>query len=303
MKNEKELMRDAAILYYKKNYTQQQIANVLGISRQTVSRLLGLAVENKIVEIKINDPTDILSGLESALKEKFGVEIKVGACSKPDDALEKEATVKRASEVLTPILEQGNLKIGISWGRTIESVIGQVGKIHTVGNRVFPLFGATARDRTCYYANKLAYDLAGAIDGEMEYAMFPYLASDEDCQLIKKTSIYKNLESLWKTMDVSLVGIGDISTVKYLQDGLQKKEIDLTVTGDIATHLFNQNGEIVELYAGALCAPFEDIKKCPLTIGVAFGNHKLDCIVSAIKTGALDLLITDEFTGRELLKK
>ena len=56
MKTEKILMSEVATLYYKKNMTQQEIAETLHLSRQTVSKLLSDAIEEKIVEIIIHNP-------------------------------------------------------------------------------------------------------------------------------------------------------------------------------------------------------------------------------------------------------
>ena len=54
--DEKLLMWEAATLYYEKKYTQQEIAALMELSRQTVSKLLSDAVKEHIVEIKIHDP-------------------------------------------------------------------------------------------------------------------------------------------------------------------------------------------------------------------------------------------------------
>ena len=43
MKNQKELMVEVALLYYKKGFTQQVIADTLNLTRQTVSKLLKVA--------------------------------------------------------------------------------------------------------------------------------------------------------------------------------------------------------------------------------------------------------------------
>ena len=55
-RDEKLLMWEAATLYYEKKHTQQEIAELLGLSRQTVSKLLNDAVKENIVEIRIHDP-------------------------------------------------------------------------------------------------------------------------------------------------------------------------------------------------------------------------------------------------------
>ena len=56
MRAEKKLMMETAILYYEKKMNQQEIAQIMNLSRQTVSKLLSDAIEEHIVEIKIHDP-------------------------------------------------------------------------------------------------------------------------------------------------------------------------------------------------------------------------------------------------------
>lgn len=49
---------EAARLYYLLDYNQNQIADKLGVSRPTVSRLLQIAKNEGIVQIKITDPME-----------------------------------------------------------------------------------------------------------------------------------------------------------------------------------------------------------------------------------------------------
>ena len=56
MNNDKVLMYEAATLYYRRKLTQQEIADRMKLSRQTVSKLLNDALRENIVEIKIHDP-------------------------------------------------------------------------------------------------------------------------------------------------------------------------------------------------------------------------------------------------------
>ena len=51
--NKDRLSIDVAKLYYKSDYSQQQIANKLNLSRPTVSRLLQYAKEKGFVQINI----------------------------------------------------------------------------------------------------------------------------------------------------------------------------------------------------------------------------------------------------------
>lgn len=49
---------NVAKLYYESDMSQQKIANELGISRPSVSRLLQYAKEHGFVQIRIIDPTE-----------------------------------------------------------------------------------------------------------------------------------------------------------------------------------------------------------------------------------------------------
>lgn len=63
---------EAARLYYQSDYSQQQIAEQLNISRPTVSRLLQYAKEKGYVQIRVMDPFEDLDALGSILEEKYG---------------------------------------------------------------------------------------------------------------------------------------------------------------------------------------------------------------------------------------
>lgn len=51
--NDKRILVKVAYMYYDENMTQQEIADKLGVSRPSVSRMLQKARQNGIVEIKI----------------------------------------------------------------------------------------------------------------------------------------------------------------------------------------------------------------------------------------------------------
>ena len=72
MDEEKDkLSIEVAELYYQLNYSQQQIANQLEISRPTVSRLLQYAKDKGYVQIKVSDPFMDLESLEEKLSLKY----------------------------------------------------------------------------------------------------------------------------------------------------------------------------------------------------------------------------------------
>lgn len=303
MELQKNKMQEAAILYYEKNCTQNEIAKIMNLSRQTVSKLLNEAKREKIVEIKINNPETTCSELEKDIKARFGIKnAVVCGVSSSNEGLRQLMTVKKAIFYIEPILKEGNKKIALSWGRTIQSLISEIESIGASGNIVFPLFGATDQEEDYYSSNELARTFADKIGAKVKYAWFPYKPdSVEDGLLFKKTSYYKKIDDLWNNIDISIVGLGNRKIIQTFGSIFGYNEKCSSAIGDIATHFFNANGEFVELYENTLCASLENLKKSKEIVAIASGDNKCEAIIGALKSGILTTLVTDEYTARELL--
>lgn len=304
MTDEKILMAEAASLYYEKKLTQQEIADLLKLSRQTVSKLLGDALRENIVEIKIHNPQKDRENLGAQICKNFCIQncVVCGVSNKGAD-LRRMMTVKAAVDYITPIVEKGNQKIALSWGRTIQALIGQIPALKTKGNTVFPLFGATDNEHAYFSSNELARGMADKIGAHVKYAWFPYLPdSVDDCRLLKNLSYYKNMQALWNEADLAIVGIGGTVILEVFGKTFGYRENRHTVIGDVATHFFNEKGAFVDLYADTLRASVDNLKNAKNTIAVACGDDKVSAIAGALRTGMIDTLITDEYTAAQILE-
>ena len=303
MKQEKAQMLEAAVLYYEQKLTQQQIASIMGLTRQTVSKLLSEAVNQRVVEITIHNPQQECHALETEICENFGIpRAVVCSVSNADESLRQTMTVKAAVEYLMPIFLRGGQKIALSWGRTIQELVKQMPNIRTTDNLVFPLFGATDHECAYFSSNELARGMADKLGAAVKYAWFPYVAdSSEDRKLIQSLSYYKKIRDLWRSADVALVGIGNTEILDVFGKTFGYSQKHAQAIGDVATHFFSETGAFVELYPHSLCAAAEDLKNAGQTVAVACGDHKAKAIVGALRTGLLDVLITDEYTARKLL--
>lgn len=304
MKNEKNLMAEVAILYYEKKHTQQEIAEIMNLSRQTVSKLLNDAVRENIVEIKIHNPQKDCEELEASICERFGIENCV-VCSaiNKNESIRRMMCVKAALDYITPIIEKGSQNIAVSWGRTVQEFIEQLPVMNTNGNIVFPLFGATDNENAYFSSNELAREMADKIGANVKYAWFPYLTDgEEDCVLLKKLSYYKKMQDLWNSADIAIVGIGNTEILEVFSKTFGKSEKQSQIIGDIATHFFNERGEFVDLYQNTLCASADNIKSIKKTIAIACGNGKIKAIQGALCTELINTLITDEYTAKQILE-
>lgn len=303
MESQKKQMREAAILYYEKNYNQSEIAKVMNLSRQTVSKILNDAVKENIVEFKIHNPDITCKELEQGISEKFGLDnVIVCGVSNPDELLCQLMTVKKAAQYICSLVEKGSQKIAISWGRTIQMLISEFPSCSTTGNIVFPLFGATDQEQAYFMSNELARSFADKIGAKAKYAWFPYRPdSVEDCELFKKTSYYKSLNGLWNDIDIAIVGIGSREIIQIFGKAFGYSEGCVNAIGDISTHFFDEDGKFVELYENTLCAEKENLKNAKQTIAIACGKQKTEAIIGALRTQMIDTLITDEYTAKDIL--
>jgi len=300
---QKKQMEEAAILYYEKKYTQNEIAKIMNLSRQTVSKLLNDAIKENIVEIKIHNPKIICEELQQEICNKFKIKNTIiCGVSSADESLCRLMTVKKATDYILPIVESGEKRIAISWGRTIKTLISEFADINTPDNIVFPLFGATDQEQSYFLSNELARSFADKIGAKVKFAWFPYRPdSAEDCELFKKTSYYKKIYDLWNNIDIAIVGIGNNEIIQTFGKIFGYNEKCMFAIGDISTHFFNENGEFVDLYENTLCASRDNLKNAKETIAIACGIDKTEAIVGALRTKIIDTLITDEYTARRIL--
>ncbi len=300
---EKELMAEAAILYYEKKMTQQEIADVLFLSRQTVSKLLNEALKQNIVEITVHHPKKQCENLEEQLRKLFPLQkAVVSSAGSQDSHIRQIFTVKTAAAYLSPIFSQGNHNIGVSWGRTVQALIQELEKLDTAGNTVFPLFGATNHENAYFSSNELARSLADKLNAAVQYAWFPYLPDQKrDLDLFKNTSYYKSMCQRWEQIDLAIVGIGNLEMVELFRRTFGHNGKHSSVVGDLATHFFTRSGELIRLYEHTLCASAENIKNAKKTVAIACGKDKTQAIGAALRTGLIDVMITDEYTAAELI--
>lgn len=303
MGNQKELMAEVALLYYKKGLTQQEIANTLQLTRQTVSKLLTNAIQENVVEITIHNPQAERKELETRLQALYGIRAIVGSVSKKNDDLRKIATTQTAVQYLLERFQEENLRIAISWGRSVQSVVQDFPTVHTKGHVVFPMFGATEHEQTYFLPNELAREFAVKIDADVKFAWFPYqLENENDYTLFKRTHYFQRMQREWDNLDVALMGIGNHQIFQLLNPNFQKSKQSKTVIGDVATHFFAKDGTPVDSNEWTLRISQEQLKRVKEKIAVAYGDDKIDAIIAAIRAGFVDTLITDEYTAMQLFK-
>lgn len=300
-----------AELYYKQEISQQEISNIIGISRPTVSRMIQEAKRRGFVNITINTPVELDYNLSDHLKNQFGLKdvlvVKTNG-ENSDETLERVGYV--ASRFLLSLIESNDL-IGISWGRTIKYVVDSIHETDLNNVQVIQFVGSLGSGNPAIDGPELAYKLAERLKGSYKYINSPAVVSEEQVKnaMVQQPQIQEVLQAA-DNCNIVLMGLGSLSEEfsslnrsGYLNEDKRRKFLEKDAVGHILANMVNAKGEIVNLPNNfVIGAPLESLKNKKWSIGVVAHSFKVDITMAAIRGKYINSLVIDEFTARQLLK-
>jgi deoxyribonucleoside regulator len=307
------LLADVAEMYYLNNKNQAQIARVVGVTRSMVSRMLGEARENGIVEISIRRPLQPARDLEAALKDCFGLQAAhVVTVPGPEDAHLLQYLGQLGAQVLVRCLVSGTV-LGLAWGTTISATVEAVDAGEQVRLKIVQLVGAMGARNTEYDGHRLVTRLAEKLGAEGYYLNAPFICDSPATvhALLRAPGVVETVE-LGKQTQVLLAGVGSLAAEYssfYLAgyvplDELQRLQRSGAV-GDVCGLHFDLRGKECRdpLCKRLVTIQRPDLLHIPVRIGVAGGTGKDDPILGALRSGYINVLVTDNFTARRVLAR
>ncbi len=302
----------AARLYYEDGLTQRQVADELAVSRPQVSRLLALARAEGIVCINVVDPFATCERIEGRLVEVFGLDQAVVTAG---EGLSGE-TLRRhiglaAAEYLRNLLVD-NLRVGIGWGRTLHAVVEALDAERRVSIQVFPLIGGIGQVSPSLQVNDLTRRTAEAFGGNWQALYAPAFVADPQTRdvLLRHPDVGKVVGS-WDHLDVAVIGIGhfvlhhhsSMFVAGYLDKRLLQTLAERGAMGDLCGRFFDAQGEQCLVEPGVIGISLEQLRALDQVIGIAGGEEKVMAILSALRGGYLNTLITDTVTAQAVLER
>lgn len=303
-----ELMIKVAELYYLDDMPQRDIAQKLNLSRPKVSRLLKAAKEHNLIDIKINYPEPARSELEKAFESNFGLKEAVIVSNVDENHVRTFAEVTAvAAKYLKRVVKEGN-SIGVAWGRTLRAVVESMGFAERKKVRVVQIIGSLGQSSES--ANEIVRKLAESLGGSSFILPAPAIVDSPEIKnaIIKDKTIQEVLR-MARSVNIALVGIGNIDeNSSFFNTGyLKKKDLEVlkqeNAVGDICAHFFDMDGRLcTNIDKRVIAVSTEELKSIPRVIGVATGKEKVRSILGALKSGMLDVLITDERTAKSVIE-
>ncbi len=315
----KYLILKAAYLYYLKDKSQNEIAELMNISIPTVSRLIKRAKEEKIVEFVIRNPYIDCIDLEDEIKNTFNLSDVVIAPmpSLSDSSLDTKENIRKlvaiegARYIQRIITEQDTL--GISWGNTMYELIHYLNPCQKINAAFVTMHGSISGCHQDMDVKTLVSRMAMTFGGRNYYLLTEGLMSNADvARQIKQEKNVKNVLEMFNRITISLNSIGSfypvIDSLLYRPgDYLTESEINGLknggLVGDMNLRFFDGRGmecdtDLKERTIGIEWEVFKQIKR---KITIASGDTKAHALKGALSGGLIDVLIIDYNLGKALL--
>lgn len=295
------LATKAAWYYYMEDNTQAQIAEVMGVSRAKVIRLLEEARAQGIVQFSFRKNDSQRVSAEQLLIDRFGLKDAFVVPTPLDSSAINQSIAQGAAHYVSDHLrEDGYLNIG--YGDTVSRMLGFLAKNREESLNVVSLTGGVS-----YYLPTV---------GTTAYSMHLFLTPSplvvSSCQvrdaLLDEKSL-QDVSTMTEYADMSVVGIGAaVEGATVLRNGILN-EGELTVlkmqgaVGDVLNHFMDKDGNLIqtEIEDRVISTDLDKLRQLKNVVGVAGGKDKVTAIKAVLNGGYLNVLITDSDTAAELL--
>lgn len=310
-----------AYLYFLKDLSQSEIADMLSISVPTVSRIIKQAKEDRIVEFVIRDPYMECIELEQELKNTLRLKDVViapnpiisnveGIKGNSRENIKKLVALEGARYVQRIIKEDDVL--GITFGGTVYNMIHLLNPCQKVDAAFVTLHGSISGLDNELDVRTLVSRMAMAFGGRKYYLLAEGIMSARNTaeSLMREKGIQK-VFNIFDKVTIAINGMGSLypefdsklCTSDYLtpEDLEELKNHD--VVGDIALRFFNSRGMECDtsLKDRTISIGLEKFKTIKTKITIASGDIKAYTVFSAIRGGLIDVLITDYSLGKAIL--
>ncbi|GGF50301.1 transcriptional regulator [Microbacterium sorbitolivorans] len=291
-------------MYYLEDATQASIADRLGVSRPTVSRLLADARRAGIVRIEVLDPfIDTSKQLATELRDALGLNAVYLAPITHPSTLGADLAAPVSEAVRAMHLTAGDALL-ISSGQTTYE-LAQHGMPALPGIQIAPTVGGYADPLPQFQTNEITRIAAQESGAFPAFLFTQALPSAQMRRSLLQDPAFQHVSGLWERATGALLGIGAATPTRaVLASGIpaDDRAFDRSV-GDVCLNFFATDGQEIEFPGSDLIVrtPPELLRNIPHAVGVAVGTHKVSSITGAVRGGLINELVTDSATARAIL--
>lgn len=298
----------AARRYYLDGASKSEIASELGVSRFKVARMLDKALRDGIVRIEIDPLPELDLDLGDALARRHGIRgaVVVRSGVGPDE-LRLAQLGRAAAAVLGDVLEASDV-VGISWGRTLHALVGQLPRLPAC--TVVQLVGSVPTLQLEVNSIELVRRIAERATGPVFPLHVPLIVgSAEMADALTSDSMAAATLDQFDSLTRAVVGIGawtpGASTIRAALSDADARTVDAAGgIADIASIVLDADGDQVRaagLPERCIAIREDQLRRVPDVIAIAGGADKAPAIRAALRSGLIHRLVTDEEAARLLV--
>lgn len=305
-----KLAINVAKLYYRSDFSQQKIAQELGVSRPSISRLLQYAKDKGYVSIQIVDPVEDMSIMEQRLKDKLHLkDVKIASSTINDEEEIKKYISIAAAQYLDGIIKDGDI-IGVGWGTTLHNMSQALIPRSIKGSQVVQLEGGLSNSEWNNYSREILDNFANNFNTVVQYLPLPVIFDNKATkEQVDKDRYIKRILELGRHANIALFSVGTVRPNALFfrlgyTDIQEQEKIQRTSVGDICSRFFDVEGRVCnrDLDERTVGITLSELRDKEYSIMISGGEGKINAIKAALRGRYANVLITDQFTGKALLE-
>jgi len=311
MSREEEFqISQVAFLYYKKNMTQQEIANKFNLSKMMISRMLQKAKKLKIVQVIIPLPFELNGELRKEIKQEYNLKEVIVVKQPTYKINDISKLLAKVWAFYMGILPLDNCVLGMGVGRTIGQVVRSLVPMRTKNLHVVQLMGglSNVNEQNPF---TIIQETCRKLGAQGTYLSSLALVENEEMRdLIYNSSMGYQIMEMWRRCQKAIFGVGAIYKGTFLSPKLVtphelQKIKRLGAVGDILGHCFDENGNFInsDLETRLVSIPISMLRNIPERIAIAGGEDKAITMRGALRSGLITTFVTDELTAKKLFTK
>lgn len=298
-----------ARLHYEHGLTHQQIADLVGVSRVKVTRLLAQARRTGVVEIRVHSDEPLFTDLELQLATHTGLDHVLLAPTTDDDDDQHDALGAVGARLLANLLVGGGT-VAVGLSASVAAAARHLRGLERTEARFVPATGTWLPGDGAPQHDDVAQALARAVGGCSSALPAPVLAASEEAAThYRREPAVRDVLERARGSKLAVVGIGGVTAGSSLlldanlPDGAIDELLAAGAVGGIVASFLDADGRPIAtgLSRRIVGLTVEELREIPVRLGIAGGSSKRAAVAGAIRGGHLTALVTDLDTGRWLL--
>ncbi len=299
----------AGWLYYVAGNNQEEIAQKLGISRQTAQRLVSLSVTEGLIKVRLDHPIAQCMELAGELKSRYALDLVEVVPTDPDSQSTTAGVAEAAAaEIERRLRAPEPIVMAIGTGRTLKAAIEQLTPMECPQHKIVSLTGSIAPDGSAAFYNVI-FNIANMVKARSFPMPLPVIASSAaERELLLAQPMIRETVALAGRADITFVGIGDLgaNAPLYIDGFISKPELQALqkagAVAEIVGWAFDADGRLIEgLTNDRVVSAALPSREQALVVALAKGDKKLPGIRAALNRRLVNGLLTDEYTASQLL--